>query len=343
MKKKISLFLGFMLVLTLLAGCGQQKTTEPPKPADSQKTITFRLGHVCQTEHPYHYASKYFADQVAEKSKGRIKIDIYPARQLGGDRDMLEMIINGSLDMGSISTCIFGGFTPLLDAYQLPFLIDSYEVLDKAIPGKASDELLKGLEAINVKGLGVYDAGMRYLVMRKSPINSLADMKGLKLRVSEAPLLVDIFNAIGASPVPMPYGEIYSALQTGVIDGIEMDLSALVVEKHFEVAKYVTESGHYTWPFALIMNKKAWDSLSAEDKKIFEEAAKATYAFNHQNIRELDAKSLAFLKEKGVQFNKLSAEAVKAFREAEKPVYEKYTKKDARIQAFVDEVNALKK
>lgn len=341
MRKSFSLILIVIIMMTLVVGCGGQKPAETPKPeAQPQpQTVTFRLGHVCQIEHPYQYACQFMADEIAKRTNGRVKIEIYPARQLGGDRDLLEMVMNGSLDMGAISSCIFGGFTPLIDAYQLPFLVSNYDILDKAFPGKASDELLKGLDSINVKAIGVYDAGLRYLVSRK-PVNSLNEVKGAKIRVSEAPLILDIFKAAGMSPTPMPYGEIYSALQTGVIDAIEMDLSAIVAEKHFEVAKYIYETGHFTWPFVMVLSKKAWDSLSAEDKKVFEDVALETYAFNHKNVRELDENAIAFLNGKGIKVNKIGG--LEDFIKAEQSVIDTYIAKDPRIKAFYDEVQALK-
>lgn len=343
-RKALALILTISLMSLFAVGCGQgtssSSTDTGSNSAQNQEPIKIRLGHVCQTEHPYHYASQHFADLVKEKSNGRIEITIYPAAQLGGDRDMTEQVQNGTLDMGLITASVIGGFNPLLDATQLPFLIDSYDTLDKAIPTKESDALLAGLDDMGVKGLAIVDSGLRYVVMKDAPIKSMADLKGKKIRVSEAPVLLDIFKAMGASPTPMPYGEIYSGLQTGVLDGIEMDLTALVVEKHYEVAKYVTETGHYTWPVALIMNLDAWNQLSPEDQKIMQEAATETVAFNHQNVRELDEKSIKFLKENGMEFNKI--DDMTPFFESTRGVVDKYSNKDPRMKAFVDMVEGVK-
>jgi len=308
--------------------------------ACGEETREFRLGHVCQVEHPYNYAAQHFADLVEERTDGRIKIIIYPARQLGGDRDLIENVQSGALDMAVASTCVFGGFTPLLDALQLPFLIDSYNLLDRAVVTDEAKALLEGLEKIDIKAFAIWDAGLRHLVFKKGLIKSLEDLRGAKIRVSEAPLLMDIFKALGASPTPLPYGEIYTALQLGTIDGIEMDLSAIYVERDYEQAKYVTLTSHYPWPMVPIMNLELFNSLSEEDRDIIAEAAWETISFNHQNVRELDEKYLGLLKEAGVNFGYI--DDLTPFKEATQVVYETYTAKDSRIKDFVDAVLAIK-
>jgi len=332
--KRLFFAVVLILGLTLLTGCDGGKT------ADKNGAVELKLGHVTQVSHPYHYAVEHFAERVSEKTDGRIKVTIYPARQLGGDRDMLEMVQNGSLDIGAITTAVFGGFTPLLDALQIPYLIDSYDTLDIAIPNQSSEDLLTGLDDINVKGLAILEGGMRHFVMKDGPVTSLDDLKGKKMRVSESPLLMDFISSLGANPTPLPYGEIYSSLQTGVVDGLDMDIVAVQTERFYEVAKDVTYSGHFSWPFALVMSKKAWSSLSPEDQKIIEEAAMETVAFNHKNIREMEEESVAFLKEQGVSFHTMNLEP---FKEVSAPVGEKFMKKDPRIKAFYEEVTDAKK
>jgi len=163
-----------------------------------------------------------------------------------------------------------------------------------------------------------------------------------KIRVAEAPLLMDIVRTIGSSPTPLPYGEIYSALQTGVIDGYLMDINALWTEKHYEVVKNVTLVHPYQWPVAVIANLDKFNSLSAEDQKILIEAAEETIDFNIDDVIELTNWSIEKLKEKGVKFQPVTDEEVQAFIDICKPIYDEYMAKDPRIKAFVEEVQEIK-
>lgn len=340
MKRKgiITIFLVIAMVSVLFTGCGSNE--EPVATPDGQEPVVFKLGHVTQVEHPYHYAAVNFAELVEERTDGRIKIEIYPARQLGGDRDLIENVQTGALDMAVASSSVFGGFSPLFDALQLPFLIDDYEVLEQAVVSDEAVALLEGLEEIDIKAFAFWDAGLRYLVTRDSTVSDLSDISGAKLRVAEAPLHMDLFNALGVSPTPLPYGDIYSALQTGVIDGLEMDLSAIYVEKFFERAPYVTMTGHFTWPTVPIMNLELFNSLSEADQKIIADAAWETIAFNHNNIRELDEKYMGLLKQENVEFKEI--EDLTPFIEATEGVYETYMAKDQRVRDFVEAVRAIK-
>lgn len=333
----ISVILVITLISVLLAGCN---SSQPAAPNGEEQPVVFKLGHVTQVNHPYHYAAENFANLVEERTDGRIKIEIYPARQLGGDRDLIENVQTGALDMAVASSSVFGGFSPLFDALQLPFLIDSYEVLEQAVVTDEAIALLKGLEEIDIKAFAFWDAGLRYLVLRDGIAQDLSDIRGAKLRVAEAPLHMDMFNALGTSPTPLPYGDIYSALQTGVIDGLEMDLSAIYVEKFYERAPYVTMTGHFTWPTVPIMNLELFNSLSEADQKIIADAAWETIAFNHSNIRELDEKYMGLLKEANVQFEGI--EDLTPFKQATEGVYETYMSKDQRVRNFVETVLDIK-
>ncbi|MDA8235669.1 MAG: TRAP transporter substrate-binding protein [Clostridia bacterium] len=339
MKKKFLLLSTLIISLALLVvGCsGGEKAAST---SDGQKSVTFKLGHVTQVSHPYHKAAEAFKAKVEKETNGRIKINIYPARQLGGDRDMLEQIQNGSLDMGFISSAVFSGFTPVLDGLQLPFLMQNYDVLGKAVKTDEAKALLDALKNINVKGLAFYDAGFRHFVTVENPVSSPQDLKGLKLRVVESPLMLDIFNTLGTSPTPMPYGEIYSALQTGVIDGLEMDLSAIWAEKHYEVAKNVSLSSHFSFPTVNIINMDKWNNLSKEDQEIMQKAAWEVIDENQAYIKQVDQECLNNIKKQNINVTEIKD--LTPFIEATKPVYDKHTAKDPLVKQFVDKVQAIK-
>ncbi|MCG0278511.1 MAG: TRAP transporter substrate-binding protein [Thermanaeromonas sp.] len=328
-------------LLPLLAGCSKKaEENKPGEPSAKQGTINMRLANVVQPTHPMNVAAEKFAKKVEAKSNGRIKITIYPARQLGDDRQLFEQVQQGSLDMAEISAAPIGGTSPIVSALQLPWLFTNWDQYLKVMKSDAVDKLLKGLEKNNVKPLAVYNAGFRHFVTVAKPVEKPDDLKGLKFRVAETPLHVDIFKALGASPTPMAYGEIYSGLQNKVIDGLEMDLSAIQMEKHYEVAKYVTLSRHFTWPAVLMINLNRWNSLSPEDKKIIEEAAKEVIEENVKDIQEIEQRVIAELRSKGVSISELSS--VEPFIQATKGVYDKYMAQDPAIAEFVKYVQSIK-
>lgn len=358
--KPLFIFLSIMVFLVLSA-CGEEQTGGANPEGTSEEvtneeeanktetntsengtidTLTFRLGHVTQETHPYHLAAEYYANLVNEKSGGSIEFEIYPARQIGGDLDMLEMIQNGSLEAGFITTSVFSGSTPVLEGLQLPFLFDSYETFGEAMQTDTAQKMLDELEELGLKGLGINESGMRHIGSNLSPVQLPADMQGLKIRIAESPLMLDIFKTLGADPTPLPYGEIYSALQQGVIDAHEANLPAYVDENFYEVTEYITLSAHFPWPNANIMNLELFNSLSEEQQQILEEAGKETSVWIIDQLKNADNESLEWLEEQGVNYEEL--ENVDKFLEVLEPVYEDYSSKHPLIQEFVDIVEEIK-
>lgn len=336
-RRRVAVFLVITLVFSLTATgfCfGAEKTPV--------KQMNFRFGHVVQITHPVHFTCDRFAKKIAERSNGRIKITIFPARQLGDDRQLFEQLQQGSLDMGLISAAPMGSTAPFMTALQLPFLFNTWDQYLRVMRSDAANNLLKGLEKNGVKVLAVPNGGLRYLVSVAKPIMKVEDMKGMKVRVAETPLHVDIFRALGASPTPMPYGEIYSGLQNKVIDGLEMDLPAMQVEKHYEVAKYVTLTKHFTWPMPILMNLEKFNALSPKDQEMMLNTAKEGMGENIKDLMEVEAKSFTFLKTKNVKLVELSPEGLAPFIEATKNVEQKYTSKDPLIAEFAKYAKSVK-
>ncbi|GAB6156216.1 TRAP transporter substrate-binding protein [Desulfosporosinus burensis] len=339
--KSLVVFLMVGLLIISLAGCGGKNNAQQGQ-GDKKDTINLRLANVVQPAHPMNVAVEKFAKKVQEKSNGRIKITVYPARQLGDDRQLFEQVQQGSLDMAEISAAPMSGTTPLMTALQMPYLFTSWDQYAKVIKGPATENLLKGLEKNNVKGLAVYNAGFRNLVTVNKPVQSPVDLKGLKFRTAETPLHVDIFKALGANPTPMPYGEIYSGLQNKVIDGLEMDYSAILMEKHYEVAKNITVERHFTWPAVLMINTAKFNALSPEDQKIIQEAAKEVIDENIKDIEKIEKDAVDQLKAKGAKITELSEADVAKFIEATKDVEQKYTAVDPLIAEFVKAARSTK-
>jgi tripartite ATP-independent transporter DctP family solute receptor len=322
--KAMSVMVG-ILVIGLAAGTW---AGEPPK-------YQFRMGHVTQPSHSWHKTSLKFVELLESKTQGRVKVTVYPAGQLGGDREMFEAIQLGTLDMGLISVAPMGSFTPALNGMLLPFLFDNYDSLKKVMVSPQIRELLGSLEEVGVKGYAVMISDFRHFCNNKRPINKVEDLKGLKLRVVETPLYVDIFRTLGASVVALPYVELYSALKTGVVDGAELNHSSIGTMKLYEVLKYISHTTFF-FPSAVVMNLKLSKGLPADIQKAIADAAWETIPYNLEIQIEEDRTTEKLLREKGVVINTISDMA--SFKKTVEPVYEKYMRQDKRVSWFVNEV-----
>jgi TRAP-type transport system periplasmic protein len=300
----------------------------------SAQDLTVRLGHVTQTSHPFHIGAQMYADKVSELSQGSIKIEIYPARQLGDDRQLLEGIQLGTVDMAVISSAIFGGATPLMDSLQLPFLITDYTQLAQAFTSDEGKALLDGLSDIGVAGLGYYEGGQRHYLSKATTVTTLDDFNGLKTRVVPAKLHLDIWQAIGVSPTPVAYGEIYSSLQTGVLDATEINITSIEGEKLYEVADKLTLSGQYFWPGVLAANPGFLDRITEEQRDILVQAAEETIVPQVEAAAEQDEAALEILKDQGVEIVEFAE--LDAMRAKVKAVSDRYEALDPRIKAFAD-------
>ena len=325
---KLSWLLAGLLVIAMTAGVW---AAEPPK-------YQFRFGHVTQPAHSWHKTSLKFAELLEAKTQGRVKATVFPAGQLGGDREMFEAIQLGTLDMGLISVAPMGSFTPALNGMLLPFLFDNYDVVKKVMVSPQIRELMGSLDPLGVKGFAVMISDFRHFTNNKRPINKVEDLKGLKLRVVETPLYVDIFRTLGASVVALPYVELYSALKTGVIDGAELNHSSIATMKLYEVLKYLSHTTFF-FPAAVVMNLKLYNGLPADIQKAITDAAQETIPYNLQIQIEEDIATEKMLKEKGMVMNDITDMA--PFRKAVEPVYDKYMKQDKRVSWFVGEVRKI--
>lgn len=328
--KGMSMVLGGILFLSLTVGVCSAQTAK----------YEFRLGHVVPPSLAWHKGALKFAELVSAKTNGQVKATVYPAAQLGGDREMFEAIKLGTLDMGVISVAPMGSFTPALNGLLLPFLFDDYDMVQKVLLSPQTKELLGALDEVGVKGFSVVCSDFRHFCNNVRPINKLEDLKGLKLRVVEAPLYVDIFKALGASVMAMPYMELYTGLKTGVIDGAELNFSSLVGLKLYEVVKYVSLSTFF-FPAAFVMNQKLYRGLPPDIQKAVADSAWEASPYEFQIQMEDVKQHEKLLKEKGIAMNTISNLA--PFKKAVEPVYKKYIDKDRRVAWFVKEVQKMSK
>ena len=299
--------------------------------------IVLRSSDTHPDGYPTVEAVKYLGDLVKERSNGRIEIEVFHSAQLGQEKDTIEQTQFGVIDMNRVSLGPFNNIIEETQVPSLPYIFRSVDHMHKVMDGEIGQEILDAFSTHDLVGLVFYDAGSRSFYNRQKPVESMADLSGMKFRVMQSDLFVDMVNALGANATPMPYGEVYSSIQTGVIDGAENNWPSFESSGHFEVAGYYTLDEHLIVPEVLVMSKKSWDKLSAEDQALIRQAAKDSVPHMRKLWAEREAASEAKVREAGVKIvNDIDKTP---FIEAMKPVYEKYVTSDklkdlvARIQA----------
>lgn len=279
----------------------------------------FKLAENQPEDYPTTIGDKAFAKMVEEKTKGDIKIDVYHGAQLGDEKSVIEAVQMGGIEFARVNAQPLSDFNPDLLVVSLPYLFRDPAHLWKVLDGPIGDELLKKLEANGMVGLAYYDSGSRSFYNSKREIKTPADLKGLKIRVQQSKLMMGLVEALGASPTPMPFGEVYTGLQSGVIDGAENNWPSYYATSHYEVAKFYTLDKHTMTPEVVIMSKAIWDKLTPEQQKIIRESAKASQEIQKAAWKAYEEKSIKAVKEKGNTITELAD--VKKWQDAVKPLY----------------------
>jgi tripartite ATP-independent transporter DctP family solute receptor len=340
MKKTLSILLILALMMATLVGCGGGAAEEPAGDNGAAETYTIKLGHVTQVSHPFHIAAEEFARLVNEKSEGRITVELFPARALGDDRELLEQVMNNTLDIAVVSGPVFSAYTPVIDTLQMPFLLNTYEKELAAVQSQEMKDILGSLSQFNLKGLAVFEGGMRHLASAKGAIDSPDDLKGLKLRTTQSDLVMSVISALGANPNPMAYGEVYTGLQTKVIDGEEINLTSISAEKHYEVLTDVTEIGLFPFPGITIMNQSRFENLSADDQAIIQAAAEEAMITVLNELPNIDATAVENIAANS-SVKILKGVDTKPFEALVEPIYADYAAKDPLIKAFIEMASGL--
>ena len=305
--------------------------------AASAQTV-LRSTDIHPTDYPTVEAVRHISKLLEERTKGRIKINVFHSAQLGNEKDTIEQTRFGVIDLNRINMAPFNNLIPATNVPSLPFIFRSVAHMRTVMDGPIGDGILKEFEKHDLVGLAFYDSGSRSFYNSKRPINTPADMKGLKIRVQQSDMFVALVSALGANATPMAFGEVYSALQTGVIDGAENNWPSFESTKHFEVSKFYSLTEHSLSPEVLVMSKRSFDKLSKEDQEIMKVAAKESVA----KMRELwDARekaSEAKVKAGGAVVNAIEKQP---FIDAMKPVYDKFVT-DAALKDLVAKIQAVK-
>ena len=269
---------------------------------------------------------------MAELSNGRIKVEVYPSAQLGEEKAAIEQVQLGTLAFTRVSSSPLAEFNKPLGVFSLPYIFDSSEHMWKFLESTEGTKLLDGLQASNFIGLCYFDPGARSFYSTK-PIKDLADLKGLRLRVQQSTINMEMISALGANAIPMPYGQVFSAMQTGVIDGAENNFPSYLTANHYQVARYYLRDGHQMVPEVLIMSKLVWDKLSLQDQKLLKQAALDSVKTQRELWKKFENESEEKVKAAGCTITEIKDKRV--WQAAAKPVIDKYA---ATYREYLDAI-----
>ncbi|GLO63618.1 C4-dicarboxylate ABC transporter substrate-binding protein [Vibrio sp. MACH09] len=302
--------------------------------AVNAKTLT--LGHAMNLDSAAHAGMVIFADKVKEKSAGDINVKIFPNGMLGSERDQAEQVVTGALHMAKINGSLAESFEPTYKAISIPYLFRDSNHMHTFMRSEAAEKLLKSSEGKGFIGLTLYDSGSRSFYSAK-PINTPEDLAGLKIRVPESPTMMEMVRLLGARATPVPFTEVYTALQQGVIDAAENNISSLVEMKHSEVAKFYAMDQHMMTPDLIMISENAWNELTAEQQKIVKEAALESMEEEIKIWAATDDKNMKIAKESGVTFIEVDTSK---FREKVLPMIET-AKKDPVLKEYINSIEAM--
>ncbi len=285
------IFLGTLFLL-LLAACGHQ-----------QQGRVLKLAHGLDPSHPVHQAMVHMADRCKEISNGELTIDIYPSGQLGSEQQCVELLQIGSLAITKVSAAVMESFTEEFKVLGLPYIFRSKEHSFSVLDGEIGDELLLSTEPFWIRGLCFYDAGSRSFYTIDRPITHPDDLKGMKIRVMKSITAMEMVKAQGGSPTPISWGELYTALQSGVVDGAENNPPSFYTSHHYEVCKYYSLNEHTMVPDVLIISQKVWKKLTDQEKEYLQQAADESVVVERKLWAESEKESLRIVQEAGVEIN----------------------------------------
>lgn len=298
--------------------------------------ISWRLAEAHPDDYPTTLGDKKFADLVRERSDGRIDIKVFANSQLGEETDAIEQVQMGAIEMTRVSSAPMTEFASGMGLFGLPFIWEDGEHLWRFLDDDAGKSLLGELDESGFKGLAYFDPGARSFYTSEKEIKTLADVEGQKFRVQESEVIIDFIKALGGSPTPMDYGEVYSALQSGVIDGAENNEPSYYSASHYEVAPFFIKDEHMRIAELLVVNKDKWDGLSQEDQDLLQQAADDAVPYQKEKWAAQVTKDTAALEKAGVTLNEVTD--IDDWRAAVQPVIDKYGEEFADNLARVEEL-----
>ncbi len=299
---------------------------------------TLKLAHGLDVGHSVHKAMVKMGEDLEKLSNGKMAIEIYPSQQLGTERQCLELLQIGSLDMTKVSVGVLENFAPKMKVLGLPFLFRNREHSFKVLDGPIGQQLLNDGEQYWLKGLGYYDAGSRSFYTKDKPVNSPEDLAGLKIRVMESVTAMDMVNKLGGAPTPISWGELYTSLQQGVVDGAENNPPSFYLSRHYEVCKYYSLDEHTVLPDVLIAGTHLWEKLNDEEKGWLKEAVKKSIDYQRKLWIDAEKEALTAVEAAGVTIIRPNKAL---FLEKTKNIFEQY-KEDKVLYKLIQDIQQTK-
>jgi tripartite ATP-independent transporter DctP family solute receptor len=270
-------------------------------------------------------AVKWIGRRLEEQTGGRLRIRVYYAGQLGREGDTVDLTRFGALDITRVNFAALNNPFPLTQLFALPYVFDSVAHMRRVVDGEAGSRVLQAFEKRDVIGLAIYDAGSRSFYNVRRPIHEPKDLHGLKFRVPPSDIFLETVSALGAEPTPLPFGEVYSALQTHLIDGAENNWRSFQTSRHYEVARYLSHTEHSYSPEALLMSRRTFDALSAQDRELVQRTARESVAYMRELWDKMEEEARLTVLAAGIHYNDVDRDA---FRKAAAPVLEKFTTRE---------------
>lgn len=319
----------FLLLLPILFinGCSKES-----------KITKIKIAHSLDQSHSVHKAMEFLAKRAYEKSNGTIQMEIYPSAQLGTERECLELLQIGSVGMTKVSASVLEGFAPDFKVFSLPFIFRNDEQKFKFFESQLGRDLLISTQKFWLRGLCFYDAGSRSFYTKNKPILKPDDLRGLKIRTQESPTSVKLVKALGGSATPIAWGELYTALQQGVVDGAENNPPSFYLSRHYEVCKHYALDEHTMVPDVLIISTIIWNDLSDQEKKWIQEAANESYEYQKKVWKESTEEALREVEKAGVQ---IYYPDKTLFEKKVEPLIEEY-KSEPSVYNLIQKIRAIK-
>ncbi len=330
MKKKILTLIALSsLIVSSVVGCSSTASndaTSSETASGNEAQYQMKVGHVLASTHPYELGLQKMSELAAEKSDGKIKIDVFANSQLGNERDMVEALQLGSQEMVLVSTAVLSSFTDEFLVFDLPFLFDTTEQARSVCDSELGLEILHSIDDQGIKGLAWFENGFRNVTNNTRPIEKPEDLQGIKIRTMESPIHMASFSVMGADPTPMAMGELFTALQQGTLDAQENPLAIIDTNKFYEIQQYLSMTGHFYAPAPLFISTKYFDSMDEESQKAIQEAASEAAAYERQCLDDMNVELQQKLADEGMAVNEIDKSV---FKEAVQPVYDEYTGTEA--------------
>jgi tripartite ATP-independent transporter DctP family solute receptor len=314
-------------------------------PAQDIQERTIRFGHLNNTDHPMSMGARKFAELVAAKSGGKIQVKEFPASQLGNEMQQQSALQGGVQEMTAPAPTSLAGIVKEFGLLDFPFIVGSFQQADALVDGPVGKALLAKLPEKGLVGLTFFDLGFRNVTNSKRPITKGEDLAGLKLRVIPNPVFLETFRTFGANPVPMPFAELYGAMESKAVDGQENPYSVILSNKMYEVQKHVSATNHVYAANIILVSKRFWDRLSPVEQKILQDSANEARDYQRKVSREIAAKAVGELKAKGMEVNELSPAELARMRAAVRPIHEKFSGEydPALVRTFRAELDRIHK